>query len=308
VTRFGAVLNAEARTSVGALASSARLVAELGLDSGWMTQVLGLDAMGTLGAVGRDISTIRLGTAVVPIQPRHPAVVAGQALSAQALLDGRFVLGIGVSHRTTIEDVLGLDFSHPVAAMADYLDILLPLLAGERVDVDGQRWSMHGSVVVDTGGAAPPPVLLAALAPRMLELAGRRAAGTVTWMTGPKTIASQVAPRIRDTAASAGRPDPEVVVALPMCVTDDVRAARALAEERFAFYGRLPSYQAVLASEGASSPADVCVIGDRSALSDAVASLQAAGATEVVVVPFGSEPERRRTLSALASAAKELGR
>lgn len=303
--RFGAVLNAEPRASVASLVDWARIVAELGLDSGWMTQVLGLDAMGTLGAIGREVSAIRLGTAVVPIQPRHPAVVAGQALTAQALLGGRFVLGIGVSHRPTVEDVLGLDFSHPVAAMAGYLDVLLPLLAGERVDVDGERWSMHGSVAVDTGGAPPPPVLLAALAPRMLELAGRRAAGTVTWMTGPKTLASSVVPRITAAAADAGRPAPEVVAALPMCVTDDPRAARALAEERFGFYGRLPSYQAVLASEGAASPADVCVVGDRPAIVDAVASLLAAGATEVVVVPFGSDQERRHTLSALASAAAE---
>jgi 5,10-methylenetetrahydromethanopterin reductase len=306
VPRFGVVLNADARSSISALAGWAELAAELGLDSGWMTQVAGLDAMGALGALGRSVNLSRLGTAVVPIQPRHPSVLAEQALTAQALLDGRFTLGIGVSHRITIEDVLGLDFTHPVDAMAEYLDILLPLLAGEWVDVDGERWSMHGPVTVDTGSAGAPPVLLAALAPRMLELAGRRAAGTVTWMTGPKTIASQVAPRIRDAAASAGRPEPEVVAALPMCVTDDVHAARSLAQKRFGPSGHLPSYKAVLATEGAASPADVCVIGDRSAVADAVRSMLDAGATEVVVVPFGSERERRHTLEALTSVAAEV--
>lgn len=143
------------------------------------------------------------------------------------------------------------------------------------------------------------PVLLAALAPRMLRLAGEVADGTVLWMTGAKTVAEHVAPAVTEAARAAGRPEPRIVCALPVCVTDDAEEARALAAKRFEIYGRLPSYRAVLDREGAEGPADVAIVGDEDEVAARIEALAKAGVTDFVAAEYSPGTRTREFLKGL---------
>jgi F420-dependent oxidoreductase-like protein len=274
-------------------------VAGLGFSALWLPQSSGFDALTVLALVGRESSGVELGTSVVPTYPRHPVALAAQALTVNAAVGSRLVLGIGLSHRVTIEGTYGLSYDRPARHMREYLEALVPLLRDGVVDADGETISAHARLTVP--GAAAPTVLLAALQPRMLSLAGGVADGTITWCTGPVTLERQVVPLVRAAAAEAGRADPRVVVALPTIVTDDDTHGRAAAGEQLAGYGDLPVYRAVLDAEGADGPADVSVVGDETAVTAHLDRLRAVGATDFVAIPTGTAADRRRTLEHLAT-------
>ena len=282
------------------MAAQVASLRDAGIQTAWSSQIFGYDALTAIGAIGREVTGIDFGTAVVPTYPRHPVMLAGQALTVQAATDGRLTLGIGLSHQIVIENVFGQSFERPARHMREYLSILVPLLDGEQVTFAGEtlRASTFGPLQI----AAPaPPVLVAALGDTMLKLAGRLASGTVTWMTGPATVESHVIPTIRAAAAAAGRPEPRIGVGLPVCVTDDADAARAKASEVFAIYGHLPSYRAMLDREGAGGPADVAIVGSEAEVKDQVSRLAAIGATDFCGAPFGSREQIKASVGALAS-------
>lgn len=272
---------------------------EAGFTSVWAPQIFGLDALTALAVASKEVSDIELGTAVVPTYPRHPTVLAGQALTTQGASGGRLTLGIGLSHKVVIEDMWGFDFSKPARHMREYLSALLPLLKDRSVSFTGETLKAIGQL--QTTVSPPPQVLLAALAPRMLALAGSMCDGTVTWMTGPKTIGSHIVPSVTKAADDAGRPSPRVVCALPVAVTDDEASARERAGNAFVIYGQLPSYRAMLDREGADGPANVAIIGNEASVATQIQEVLAQGATEFVAVPF---VERERTLAALADIAR----
>lgn len=274
-------------------------VAERGYSSVWLPQSSGFDALTVLALVGRETRDVELGTSVVPTYPRHPVALAAQALTVNAATGSRLVLGIGLSHRVTIEQTYGLSYDRPARHMREYLDVLVPLLRNRAADVRGERISAHAQLALH--GATAPTLLLAALQPRMLELAGGMADGTVTWCTGPVTLERRVVPLLRAAARHAGRPDPRVVVALPTIVTDDEAHGRAAADAQLAGYGDLPVYRAVLDVEGADGPADVSVVGDEAAVTAHLERLHSVGATDFVAIPTGTDSDRRRTLDHLAT-------
>jgi 5,10-methylenetetrahydromethanopterin reductase len=245
------------------------------------------------------VSGIDFGTAVVPTYPRHPVMLAAQALTVQAATGGRLTLGIGLSHQLVIENVFGQSFEKPARHMKEYLSILMPLLEGEQASFAGEtlRASTFGPLQIT---APTPPVLVAALGTTMLRIAGRMASGTVTWMTGPVTIESHIIPTIRAAATEAGRPEPLIGVGLPVCVTTDPDAARAKASELFIIYGTLPSYRAMLDREGVEGPADVAIVGTESEVQDQIRHLADIGTTEFCAAPFGSADEIKATVGALA--------
>ncbi|MHB1712373.1 MAG: TIGR03564 family F420-dependent LLM class oxidoreductase [Acidimicrobiales bacterium] len=276
------------------------LLASAGIEAAWTSQIFGYDALTVLGIVGREVPDIALGTAVVPTYPRHPLMLAAQALTVQAATDGRLTLGIGLSHKLVIEHVFGLSFDKPARHMREYLSILIPAVEGEQVSFAGEtlRASSFGPLGID---AASAPVLVAALGSVMLGIAGRMASGTITWMTGPVTIANHTVPTIRRAAAEAGRPEPRIAAGLPICVTADPVAARARASEVFALYGTLPSYRAMLDREGVAGPADVAVVGSESEVVDQVKRLEDVGVTDFCGAPFGSAEEINASIGVLAS-------
>jgi F420-dependent oxidoreductase-like protein len=280
------------------LSDDVRRAADDGLASVWLSNVFGFDALTALAVAGNRVPGIELGTAVVPTYPRHPAALAQQALTAAlAVGPGRLSLGIGLSHKIVIEDMYGYSFEKPARHMREYLSALLPLLDGSPAHVDGSTLSAHIGLSVPKAGKVP--VLLAALAPRMLELAGAQTDGTVLWMTGTATVRDYVVPAISAAAAAAGRPAPRIVCCLPVAVTSDPAAARASAAEMFAIYGQLPSYRAMLDREGAAGPGDVAVVGDEDAVSAQMAALAAAGVTDFVAAEFARGQDRDRTRSLL---------
>ncbi|MFG3436856.1 TIGR03564 family F420-dependent LLM class oxidoreductase [Nonomuraea sp. NPDC047897] len=267
-----------------------------GFASAWLSHIFGLDAITALAVAGAATPGIELGTAVVPTYPRHPAALAQQAMTANAALDGRLALGIGLSHRLVIEDMYGYSFERPARHMAEYLDILLPAVRGEQVSYQGE--TLKADIRLTTPGAGLP-VLVAALAPRMLKLAGSRAAGTVLWMTGPRTVAEHVAPALAAAAEEAGRDRPRIVCMLPVCVTDDPGAARARAEEIFAVYGQLPSYRAMLDREGAAGPGDVAIVGDEASVRAQIEELAETGVTDFGAALYSGRDRTRDLLRTL---------
>lgn len=281
------------------IVQAAQAAADDGFATIWLPQIFGMDALTVLAVVGHEVPGIELGTAVVPTFPRHPMVMAQQALTVQSVSGGRLVLGIGLSHQPVIEGMFGLSFEKPVRHLKEYLAVLVPLLRGESVSYAGETISTNAAV--DVRGASPVPVLVAALGPQMLSLTGRVAEGTVTWMTGPKTIEQHVVPTITRAAEEAGRPAPRVAVGLPVCVTDDAATARRGASDLFQIYGTLPSYRAMLDREGVEGPADVAIVGNEDEVRAAVEHLASIGATDFVANIFGSPEERERTRNLLQS-------
>jgi F420-dependent oxidoreductase-like protein len=283
--------------SVDELIARGRRVAADGFASLWVPQIFDWDALIALALIGHAVPDVELGTAVLPTYPRHPVLLAQQALSTQVASQGRLALGIGLSHQFVIEHMFGYSFDKPVRHMREYLTVLNALVHEGAVDFEGE--TIRASAAVAIPGAAPFPILVAALGPQMLKLAGAMADGTITWMTGPATVANHTVPAITAAAAAAGRPEPRVVVGLPICVTGNVGAARERAASTFEIYGTLPSYRAMLDREGAEGPADVAIVGDEAQVREAVAGIDAAGATDFLAAPFGNSEEREETMALL---------
>jgi 5,10-methylenetetrahydromethanopterin reductase len=276
------------------LTDQLRRAADDGFASFWLSNIFGLEALTSLAVAGSQVPGIELGTAVIPTYPRHPAVLAQQALTtALAVGPGRLALGIGLSHKIVIEDMYGYSFEKPARHMREYLSVLLPLLDGTPVTVDGETVSAHIGLSVPRPGRVP--VLLAAMAPRMLQLCGERTDGTVLWMTGPATVRDYVVPAISAAAAAAGRPSPRIVCMLPVCVTSDPDAARAGANKELAIYGQLPSYRAMLDREGAAGPGDVAIAGDEDTVAAQIMALADAGVTDFVAAEIARGQDRERT-------------
>jgi len=285
---------------IGDVIADVQLAHEQGFSAYWVPQFLGWDALTLLALVGRESEGIELGTSVVPTFPRHPAALAAQALTTQAACSGRFTLGLGLSHKPVVEGWYGMSYDRPLRHLQEYLDVLLPLLAGERVDTTGECFSAR--LALDIPASRPVPVLVAALGPKMLHLAGSRTAGTITWMTGPATIAAHTVPEVRAAADEGQRPPPRVVCGLPVCVTDDVAGARERATAVYGFYGHLPSYRAMLDREGADGPADIALIGDEDHVAGRLEELQKAGVTDFAASEFSPvDTEGRRTRELLCS-------
>lgn len=293
-------------SGLSGLVDAVRDAAEAGIRRAWVPQLLGLEALTAIAVAGREVPDIELGTAVVPTYPRHPFVLAGEALTTSAALGGgnRLHLGIGLSHQLVIEGMLGMKFEKPALHMREYLSALRPALAGEPVDVQGETLraaTLMGPIKVDDAG--PVPVLVAALGPAMLRVAGELADGTLTWMAAPKVIGDRMAPTITAAAEAAGRPRPRIGVGLPVAVTDDVEAAVQRAATAYAVYDTLPSYKRLLDEAGLDGPAGVVIAGDEGEVVKQILALADVGATEFIASPFGNRAVRQETLRVLGGLA-----
>lgn len=282
--------------------------AAAGLANAWWPQLPPLDgvapwdALTSIAATGAAVPGIGLGTSVVVSYAQHPLTLARQALTTQAIVGGRLTLGVGTSHAPLVEQAYGLSFERPARHLREFLAALVPALRGEAVDVHGDTVTAVGRVAIPD--APPPPVLLAALGRSMLRLAGEAADGTITTWSGPRVVEEWIVPTLQAAAASAGRPTPQVVVNLPVAVTDDPDGARRFVAERFGMAGQLPSYRAVLAREGVAGPADLAIVGDEDHVTASVRRFAEIGATEFLASTFGALADRKRTLSLLAELAR----
>jgi F420-dependent oxidoreductase-like protein len=283
-----------------ALIALARDVERRGFSSLWMAQFFGMDALTALAVVARETKRIELGTAVLPTYPRHPLGMAQQAITAGVAAGGRFTLGIGLSHPIVIEALMGLDYTKPALHMREYLEVLTRLLRGESVRFTGERYRVNAELSIE--GAQPVPLILAALGPVMLDLAGRFADGTVTWMTGPETLANHIVPTIRTAAEKALRPAPRIIAGLPLVVTDQAPKVREKLSRTLRMYATMPSYRAMFDREGVANPEDVALLGDEAELAAVLDRLEESGVTDLNASVLTPDVEiKQRTFAFLES-------
>ena len=276
-----------------------------GFNNRWMANIFGLDAISTLAIVGQATSKIGLGTAVTPTYPRHPTAIAQQALTTGAASNGRFTLGIGLSHKMVIEGMFGLSYDKPARHMKEYLSILAPLLKGETTTFAGDQYTVN-NITLTMPGQQPVPLLVAALGPVMLKLAGEFADGTVTWMTGPNTLEDYIIPTINKSANAAGKPNATIAAGFPIVLTNDPDEARELISRELQIYGMLPSYRSMLDKEGLEGPADLAIAGDETELRSKIQQLKDIGVTDFCAsIVAGDAETHDRTLEFLASEIEE---
>ena len=286
-----------------------------GLDTAWIPQIpTDFDALLAIALMGTRTSRIELGTAVVPLQAQHPIALARQALSAQAATGGRLALGVGPSHHWIIRDMLGLPYDKPAAYTRDYLDVLDAAFAGPgQVDVENATFTVHNPL--DLGPVGPLPVLIAALGPVMLKLAGERADGTVLWMADERAVAEHVLPRISKAASEAGRPAPRIVAGIPVCLCrpSEVDEARERANRILGEAEISPNYQRLLDYGDARDVGDLAAAGDEDAIRARFQRFADAGVTDLSVrlLPIGEGRDelvasKYRTREMLAGLAAEF--
>ena len=295
-----------ALSTIDAVREVTRYATAAGFEALWISHANAVDPIVALAATADESGGLaEVGTSVVPLYGRHPIGLAQLARTAQSALGGRFTLGIGAASRNAVATSMGMAWEHPLAYTREFIAGLLPLLAGEPADVDGTQVTTHAELNVSSPGT---PVLLAALGPKMLELAGRTVDGTSVGQCGPRTIATHIAPRIREAAAAAGRPAPRILSLIRLCVTDDPAeraAAYELAKETSSWYRTVPSYEHVQDIEGLADPAELHLIGSWEQVLDGLGRHAEAGVTDFRLEIAAPSPAARD--SSRAALAAHLG-
>ena len=282
-----------AAPDLSALVKRAQLAERLGLDTAWIGN-MAIDAVTAAAVVGPATNHIEIGTSVTPIPPRHPVALQQQAETAQMACGGRFTLGLGVGHRFRVEGIWGLSYERPARQMRAYLEALAPALAGEECTCTNEYFNVK---LQPNRLAAKTDILIAALGPVMLELAGELADGTITWATGPKTLENHVLPNLRKK-----HPNPRIVAGFPILLTGNHEKAAEAASRLFGLYGRVPSYKAMIEREGVESVDALALIGSEQDLTRRLAELESIGVTDFCGFPFETEPgEIDRTMEFLGS-------
>jgi F420-dependent oxidoreductase-like protein len=254
------------------------------------------DLLTVLALALHEVQEVTVGTGVIPIQTRHPSVLAQQALTVSAISGGRLKLGVGMTHPFVSKGMWGIPWDHHVRRLSEYLDGLLPLLHGEKAAAAGEFTTTR--LELNIPAAPPPPVYVAALGPKLLEITARRAVGTITAMAGPRTLEDHVIPALARTSRGE-EPRAEVVASLPVCVSDDFDGSRAFVADALALYGSQPSYRAMLDREGVKDPVDIAIIGNEATVSARLSELDRLGVDELaahVVARTPEEDQRTRTL------------
>src|ERR1700694_6032387 len=256
----------------------------------WLNQRFDVDALTLAALIANAVPGLGVGTAIVPINPRHPLLVAAAAQTAQAAAHGNFSLGIGLGGNELEQRAYGIPAGKEIARLREYLTVLRSVGDQCAVDFQGQELTARPPLSPVVAGGLPLPIYVAAMGPRALRVAGELADGTLPYLAGPRTIEEFIAPTIVQAAADAGRPPPRIIATIPVAITNDPDAARAEAPTSLRFYDQFPSYQKVMVREGVTRAADLALIGDPTAVIGQLHEYRAAGATDLVLSPFHTEP------------------
>ena len=259
---------------------------ELGVAHVWLPQQQNYDAISLSALVGAAVPGVGVGTFVVPINPRHPLIIASSAQTAQAAAHGNFSLGLGLGARAIERQTFGTEWSNVITRLREYLTVLRSVFDTAGVDFHGSEVSASPSWPVVVAGGTPIPIYVAAMGPQALQVAGELADGTLPYLAGPRTIGDFIVPRVTKAAADAGRPAPRVIAAVPVLLSDDVEAARALAAEHLGFYAAIPSYRNVIAREDVADVVELAAIGSEESVLRQLRRYLDAGATDVIVSPI----------------------
>ncbi|OKH82114.1 F420-dependent oxidoreductase [Mycobacterium sp. SWH-M3] len=292
-------LNPSAANVVDDAINQARNAFTAGVRQIWLAQQFDVDAITLAGLIGAAVPGLGVGTSVVPINPRHPLLVASAAQTAQAATHGNFTLGLGLGSHAPEHQAFGTVWADPVGRLREHLEVLRAIFDDGAVDYHGAQFTANPEWPVRVPGGTPVPVYVAAMGPKALRVTGELADGTLPFLAGPRTVGEFIVPTIAD--AAAGRPAPRVVAMVPALVADDVAAAREVAAQRLSFYETIPSYQKVIAREGVSSVAELAAIGSVAQVRAQLQVYLDAGATDVALSPLRTEPGDLRALWEVAA-------
>ncbi|MFI6871559.1 TIGR03564 family F420-dependent LLM class oxidoreductase [Nocardia sp. NPDC050406] len=282
--------------------AQARQAYALGVRQIWLAQMFAFDAIALAGLVGAAVPGLTVGTSAVPINPRHPLIVAGQAQTAQAASHGNFRLGLALGAHALERSAFGISSANTVQRLREHLTVLRSIFEDGTVDFHGQEITASPELPVSLPGSTPIPIHVAAMGPRALQVTGELADGTLPFLAGPRTIEEFIAPTLATAAAEAGRPTPHIIAFVPVLVTDDEATGRATAATHLSFYDNTPSYQKVIAREGASQAADLAAVGTPATITKHLSRYRDAGATEIVLSPIHHEdPAALRELWSVAA-------
>jgi F420-dependent oxidoreductase-like protein len=293
----GVVLNPSATASnvVDDITAQARRAYDIGVRQVWLAQRFDYDAITLAGLVGAAVPGLGVGTFVVPINPRHPLIVAAQAQTAQAATHGNFSLGLGLGAHGPEQQAFGTSWPNTVERLRQHLEVLRSIVDTGAVDFHGSEFSAAPEWPVAVPGGTPIPIYVAAMGPKALRVTGELADGTLPYLAGPRTIEEFIVPTITEAAIDSGRPAPQIIAAVPVVVSDDADAARSLAVEELKFYETIPSYKKVIAREGAERAADIAAVGPAELVVKHLQRYRDAGATDLVLSGLRSDstdPER----------------
>ncbi|GAA1980246.1 LLM class F420-dependent oxidoreductase [Amycolatopsis minnesotensis] len=287
-----------APNAIDDLVSQARTASAAGIGTAWLGQRFDYDAVAAAAIVGREVPGLAVGTSVVPIFGRHPVLLATTAQTAQAATGGRYTLGLGLGAKALTESAFGVPHERPIKRLREFITVLRSIFDTGHVDFEGETLTARTPLPATVAGANPVPIAVAAMGPQALRVTGELADGTLPLFAGPKTLENHIVPAITKAAEEAGRPAPRIIALVPTVVTSDVDAGKAKMAEETAFYDTIPSYQRVVALEGASKAAEVTVVGDEESVAAQLNRYFDAGATEVVLSYTGltGEKDQKRTV------------
>ena len=270
--------------------AQARRAHEIGVRQVWLAQQFDHEAITLAALVGAAVPGLGVGTSVVPINPRHPLIMASLAQTAQAASHGNFSLGLGLGAHEPERKAFGTSWPNTVQRLREHLTVLRSIFAEGAVDFHGDEFTASPGWPVAGPGGAPLPVYVAAMGPKALQVTGELADGTMPYLAGPRTIAEFIEPTIAKAAADAGRPKPRIIAAVPVLVSEDGDVARNIATQQLSFYDTIPSYQRVIAREGVDSVAELAAVGPAESVARQMKTYLDAGATDVVLSPLDRSP------------------
>ena len=275
----------QATNAVDDVIDQAKRAHSSGVEQIWLGQLFDVDSIALAALIGAAVPGLGVGTSAIPINPRHPLIIASLAQTAQAAAHGNFSLGLALGGHEPERRAFGISSANTLQRLREYLTVLRSVFEDGSVDFHGSEISAAPELPVSVPGGTPIPLYVAAMGPKALQVTGELADGTLLFLAGPRTIAEFVEPTLTKAAADAGRPRPRIFACVPVLVSDDVDAARAEAAEQLAFYETIPSYQKVLAREGVNGAADIAAIGTADSVVRQLAAYRDAGATDVVLSP-----------------------
>lgn len=294
-------VNPSAANAVDGLIADARRVHDIGVRQVWLAQQADIDAISVAGLIGAAVPGLEVGTAVVPINPRHPLLISAAAQTAQAAAHGNFSLGLGLGARVIEQHVFGIDRTNTVGRLHEYLQVLRGVFEKGDANFRGDQYSIEIQWPVQVAGGTPIPIYVAAMGPKALRITGELADGTLPYLAGPRTLSEFIVPTINDAAEAAGRPQPRVIAMVPVVVSDDLDAARRIAAEQLQFYTTIPSYQKVIAREGISDITELAAVGPAEQVRAKLQTYLDAGATDIVLSPLQTEVNELEKLWAVAA-------
>jgi F420-dependent oxidoreductase-like protein len=304
----GIMLDADPNTAnvVDDVVSQARRAHEIGVRQVWLAQRFDYEAITLAALVGAAVPGLGVGTSVVPINPRHPLIMASLAQTAQAASHGNFSLGLGLGAHEPERQAFGASWPNTIPRLREHLTVLRSIFAEGAVDFHGDEFTASPGWPVAVPGGAPLPVYVAAMGPKALLVTAELADGTLPYLAGPRTIAEFIEPTIAKAAADAGRPKPRIIAAVPVLVTEDsqndIDAGRDLAARQLSFYETIPSYQRVIAREGVDNVAELAAVGSSDLVARQLKTYLDAGATDVVLSPLDrSDSADREAVWAVAA-------